>query len=212
MKLEDNRREYRYGKLDRKSLAALPFDQFSRWLAQAVSAQIQDPTAMTVTSINAEGEPWTRIVLLKSFDASGMQFYTNLASRKARDIESHPRVALHFPWLQMDRQVIAGGSAKLLTAETAAAYFATRPRESQVAAWVATQSEEIASRRFLDDQFARIEEKFAGTDIPMPENWGGYTVVPDVWEFWQGGAHRLHDRFEYRKREDDSWDIRRLAP
>ncbi|MEX0942631.1 MAG: pyridoxamine 5'-phosphate oxidase [Pseudomonadales bacterium] len=212
MKLEDNRREYRYGKLTRATLADSPHLQFRYWMEEAVAAGINDPTAMTVSSINAAGEPWSRIVLLKSFDEGGLGFYTSLDSRKARDIESHPRVVLHFPWLQMDRQVIVGGRAKMLPAETSAAYFATRPRESQIAAWVATQSEEIASRQVLDDEFARIQREFSGTDVPMPERWGGYTVIPDIWEFWQGGQYRLHDRFEYRKQKKDSWNIRRLAP
>jgi len=212
MTLQDTRREYRYGKLDRDTLRDSPFDQFRHWLDQAIEAAIQDPTAMGLTTVDADGKPWSRVVLLKGFDEDGFQFYTHLDSRKARDIEQNANVSLHFPWLQMDRQVIIGGIAEVLPHDVSEAYFATRPRESQVAAWVATQSAPVASREFLDAQFAEIDQRFAGRDVPMPDTWGGFRVIPGRWEFWQGGEFRLHDRFTYEQDGKGHWLITRLAP
>jgi len=212
MTLQDTRREYRYGKLDRDTLRDSPFDQFRHWLDQAIEAAIQDPTAMGLTTVDADGKPWSRVVLLKGFDENGFQFYTHLDSRKGRDIEQNPNVSLHFPWLQMDRQIIIGGTAKVLPHDVSRAYFATRPHESQIAAWVATQSAPVASREFLDAQFAEINQRFAGQDVPMPETWGGFCVVPCRWEFWQGGEFRLHDRFTYEQDGQSRWLITRLAP
>lgn len=166
---------------------------------------------MTVSTVDADGRPWSRIVLLKGFDDGGFTFYTSLASRKAREIEANAHVCLHFPWLSLDRQVIIGGIAGVLDRSMSEAYFATRPRESRIGAWVAEQSSTIPSREFLDRAFIDANERFDGKDVPMPEQWGGYKVEPTVFEFWQGGEHRLHDRFEYRLRGSE-WDIRRLAP
>lgn len=212
MKLQDSRREYRWGKLDRDTLLDSPFDQFAAWMQQAVDAGIQDPTAMSVSTVSADNKPWTRIVLLKGFDETGFYFYTGLNSRKGRDIQHNANVSLHFPWLAMDRQVIVGGFAVTLSDAQSSAYFSTRPRESQIAAWVATQSTEIPSRKFLDDGFHELEARFEGTEVPMPEGWGGFHVVPTEWEFWQGGEFRMHDRFRYEQADDDSWRISRLAP
>jgi len=211
MSLEDTRREYRYGKLDRNSLLDSPFEQFDAWMTQAMEAGIQDPTAMTVSTVSAAGRPWTRIVLLKGFDETGFYFYTSMASRKGRDIAANAHVCLHFPWLAMDRQVIVGGTASALSTARTEAYFATRPRESQLAAWVATQSTPVSSREYLDSQFREVEQRFADKEIPKPDGWGGYQIVPASWEFWQGGEFRLHDRFSYEQAEDD-WTITRLAP
>lgn len=212
MKLQDARREYRWGKLTRDTLRASPFDQFSVWMDQAMEAGIGDPTAMSVSTVDARGRPWTRIVLLKGFDETGFYFYTGLKSRKAQDIARNANVSLHFPWLAMDRQVIVGGVAVVLSEAQSAAYFATRPRESQLAAWVATQSSPVESRDALDRAFEAVQQRFDGKDVPMPDAWGGYHVVPEVWEFWQGGEFRLHDRFRYEPADDDSFDITRLAP
>ena len=212
MKLEESRREYRWGKLDRDTLRDSPFDQFGLWMQQAMDAGIQDPTAMSVSTVDDKGRPWTRIVLLKGFDETGFYFYTGLESRKARDIAGNPHVSLHFPWLTMDRQVIVGGFAVKLSVEQSRAYFSTRPRESQLAAWVARQSSPVTSRDFLDQAFEEVEARFDGKEVPMPEAWGGFHVVPGVWEFWQGGEYRLHDRFRYEQADDESWSIARLAP
>jgi pyridoxamine 5'-phosphate oxidase len=212
MSLQDNRREYDYGKLTRESLSASPFDQFTLWMEQAIEAGIQDPTAMSVATVSAEGKPWQRMVLLKDFDQRGFVFYTNLGSRKAQEIATNRQVSLHFPWLQLDRQVIVGGRAERLSTVDVMKYFLSRPKGSQLAAWASKQSSRINSRQALETQFAQIKEKFAEGEIPLPDFWGGFRVVPEEIEFWQGGEMRLHDRFSYSRSEDDSWDIGRLSP
>ena len=211
MSLEENRREYDYGKLSRESLLDNPFDQFTLWMNQAIEARVQDPTAMSVATVSSEGKPWQRMVLLKGFDEQGFVFYTNLGSRKAKEIESNAQVSLHFPWLQLDRQVIIGGRAERLSAVEVVKYFLSRPKESQLAAWASKQSSRINSRQALETQFAQIKEKFSKGDVPLPVFWGGYRVVPEEMEFWQGGESRLHDRFSY-SRDGDDWDIDRLSP
>jgi pyridoxamine 5'-phosphate oxidase len=214
MSLQDNRREYDYGKLTRESLSASPFDQFTLWMEQAIEAGIQDPTAMSVATVSAEGKPWQRMVLLKDFDQRGFVFYTNLGSRKAQEIAANGQVSLHFPWLQLDRQVIVGGRAERLSTVDVMKYFLSRPKGSQLAAWASKQSSRINSRQALETQFAQIKEKFAEGEIPLPDFWGGFRVMPEEIEFWQGGEMRLHDRFSYSRSDDDSssWDISRLSP
>lgn len=211
MSLEENRREYDYGKLSRESLLDNPFDQFTLWMNQAIEAKVQDPTAMSVATVNSQGKPWQRMVLLKGFDEQGFVFYTNLGSRKAKEIENNAQVSLHFPWLQLDRQVIVGGRAERLSTAEVIKYFLSRPRDSQLAAWASKQSSHIHSRQALETQFAQIKQKFAKGEIPLPDFWGGYRVVPEEIEFWQGGESRLHDRFCF-KRDDDEWNIARLSP
>ena len=211
MSLEDNRREYDYGKLTRESLADDPFAQFTLWMNQAIEAQVQDPTAMSVATVSTEGKPWQRMVLLKGFDKKGFVFYTNLGSRKAKEIEANGQVSLHFPWLQLDRQVIIGGRTQRLSAAEVMKYFISRPKESQLAAWASKQSSRINSRQALETQFAQIKQKFAQGEVPLPDFWGGYRVVPEEIEFWQGGESRLHDRFSY-SRDGDNWAIDRLSP
>ena len=211
MSLEENRREYDYGKLSRESLLDNPFDQFSLWMNQAIEARVQDPTAMSVATVSSEGKPWQRMVLLKGFDKKGFVFYTNLGSRKAKEIEANAQVSLHFPWLQLDRQVIIGGRAERLSAVEVVKYFLSRPKESQLAAWASKQSSRINSRQALETQFAQIKEKFSKGDVPLPDFWGGYRVVPEEIEFLQVGESRWHDRFSYGLDGDD-WEISRLSP
>ena len=211
MSLQDNRREYDYGKLSRESLLDNPFEQFKLWMAQAIEADIQDPTAVSVATVNAEGKPWQRMVLLKDFDERGFVFYTNLGSRKAAEIKGNAQVSLHFPWLQLDRQVIVGGCAERLSTVDVMKYFLSRPKGSQLAAWASKQSSRVNSRQALETQFEQVKEKFSKGEIPLPDFWGGYLVVPQEIEFWQGGENRLHDRFCF-KRENDQWDIARLSP
>ncbi len=211
MSLESERREYTFGALSRDELAASPYDQFSLWMDQALSAGIQDPTAMCLATVDASGQPWQRIVLLKGFSEDGLVFYTNLKSRKGLEIAANSQVSCHFPWLQMDRQVIVSGVAAALDPDTARPYFDQRPRESQLAALVSRQSRPVDSRAALEQMYQQAEQDYQDNDIPMPEDWGGYLVKPVEWEFWQGGRFRLHDRFSYRG-EGSGWDIRRLAP
>ena len=212
MDIDQMRREYLYGGLSSKGLKDDPIDQFQFWLQQAVDGQVLDPTAMSVATVSADGQPSQRIVLLKDCDERGFVFYTNHGSRKAQDIEGNNKVSLHFAWLELDRQVkICGTVAKLPTSETLK-YFLSRPRESQLAAWASEQSHPISSRALLEQQFARMKEKFHEGDIPLPSFWGGYCVKPHRIEFWQGGAMRLHDCFQFTLQADKSWSVERLAP
>lgn len=212
MSLQDQRREYRKGKLTRESLDASPFVQFRKWMDDAEnSPDIADPTAMVLATVDAEHRPWQRMVLLKGMDEQGFVFYTNLSSNKARDIAGNPNVALHFPWNNYDRQVIVAGSVEKLSTREALAYFMRRPRESQLAAWASRQSMPISSRQILEAQMKAIREKFASGDVPLPDFWGGFRVVPREIEFWQGGENRLHDRFRYYRTEL-GWEIKRLSP
>ena len=211
MELEDFRREYLAGGLHRKDLAASPFEQFENWLQQAVSAGLKDPTAMSVGTVDAQGRPWQRLVLLQHCDAEGFVFYTNLESRKARDLAANPRVCLLFPWSDIERQVIIGGTAERLKMTEVAKYFLSRPHASQLAAWASAQSRPLSSRMLLEEEFARLKHKWSEGKVPLPSFWGGFRVRPDSFEFWQGRPNRLHDRFSYSP-DGNSWVIERLAP
>lgn len=211
MSLEDTRREYQHGRLTRESLKDSPFEQFNLWMEQAIHSDLSDPTAMCLATVDGEGKPWQRTVLLKGFDEQGFMFYTNLGSRKAHDMAANPNVCLIFPWLRLDRQVIIGGRAERLSKTEVLKYFLKRPRGSQLAAWASHQSSRITSRQALETQFLQMKEKFAAGEVPVPDFWGGYRVVPREFEFWQGGENRLHDRFQYQL-EEGAWTISRLAP
>lgn len=211
MDLEALRREYLKDGLERENLADDPFDQFEKWMAQFLELGFADPTAMTVATVAPDGQPSQRIVLLKHVDQSGFVFYTNYSSRKAKEIDANPKISLHFPWHAVERQVkVCGVAEKVSTAESLR-YFASRPKGSQLAAFASPQSKVISSRSFLLNEFERLKQKFREGEIPLPDFWGGYRVVPSEIEFWQGGQNRLHDRFRYT-RSNDAWEIDRLAP
>ncbi len=212
MDIDQMRREYLHGGLTRENLHDNPIDQFQFWLRQAVDGQVVDPTAMSVATVSPEGQPSQRIVLLKDCDERGFVFYTNHSSRKAQDIEGNNKVSLHFAWLELDRQVKICGTAEKVPTSESLKYFLSRPKGSQLAAWASQQSHPISSRGLLEQQFARMKEKFHKGDVPLPSFWGGYRVKPHRIEFWQGGAMRLHDRFQYSLQDDQSWLIERLAP
>lgn len=212
MDLEELRREYLRGGLQREDLHDNPIDQFEYWMKQAIATGMADPTAMTVATVDASGQPSQRIVLLKHLDNKGFVFYTNFSSRKAQDIEANAKVSLHFPWHAIERQVKVQGVARKMSTADSFKYFSTRPRESQLAAWSSKQSHRVGSRQLLMQQFNAMKEKFAKGEIPLPDFWGGYIIEPTLIEFWQGGANRLHDRFQYVRTEDASWAIDRLAP
>ena len=211
MDIESFRREYLAAGLRREDLDASPFGQFERWLQQAVAAGLKDPTAMSLGTVGEGGQPWQRLVLLKQADERGFVFYTNLESRKARHIAENPQVCLLFPWNEIERQVIVAGMASRVSAAESLKYFLSRPRQSQLAAWASAQSRPLSSRVLLEEQFARMKQKFGDGEVPLPAFWGGYRVVPEAFEFWQGRPNRLHDRFGY-SREGDAWRIERLAP
>lgn len=212
MDLESLRREYLFGGLNRENLLADPIKQFELWLQQAIDLQIHDPTAMVVATVDEDGQPSQRIVLLKHLDDKGFVFYTNFGSRKAKEISSNAKVSLHFPWNDIDRQVKIQGQAHKISAKESLKYFLSRPRESQLAAWASEQSRPLSSKQVLLTQVAHMKEKFSKGEVPLPDFWGGIRVEPSLIEFWQGGENRLHDRFEYSLQEDASWDIQRLAP
>jgi pyridoxamine 5'-phosphate oxidase len=198
--------------LTRAMLADDPLDQFAAWMADAVAVPLPEPTAMVLATVSRSGKPRARTVLLKHYDSGGFTFYTNRTSRKASDIAEVPRVSLLFPWYPMQRQVIVEGPVCALSTEDSEPYFRSRPRGSQIGAWASRQSSVIGSRAELDGRYAELERRWPpGTDIPMPDFWGGYRIAPDVVEFWQGRANRMHDRFRYR-RNDGEWVIERLAP
>jgi pyridoxamine 5'-phosphate oxidase len=210
--LNDIRREYTKAGLDRNDLASDPLELFERWLKNAIDAKIADPTAMTVATVDASGQPSQRIVLLKDVSQDGFVFYTNLGSRKANDLAQNAKISLHFPWHMLERQVKICGTAQRISNLEVARYFVSRPKSSQLAAWASQQSRPIASRQLLLEKFNQIKEKFSQGEIPLPDFWGGYRVVPHEIEFWQGGEHRLHDRFLYSKDASDNWKTERLMP
>ncbi|MFH0258135.1 pyridoxamine 5'-phosphate oxidase [Vibrio rumoiensis] len=214
MKLSDMRREYAMNALKRSDLADNPVEQFNLWLQQAIESGLSDPTAMTVATVDEHGQPFQRIVLLKNVDDDGFVFYTNLGSRKAQHLQHNNRISLHFPWHSMERQVHITGTVEKLTAMENMKYFTSRPKESQLAAWASKQSSRISARSVLEGKYMELKAKFAEGKIPVPTFWGGYRVKVDTIEFWQGGEHRLHDRFVYSKQDASptSWDISRLAP
>ena len=212
MALDQIRREYLQGGLRRDDLPADPLTLFETWQKQAIACGLTDPTAMVVATVGPDGQPSQRLVLLKQLDARGFVFYTNYGSRKAREIAGNAHVSLLFPWHGMERQVkVTGLAAKVSVAESVK-YFMTRPRDSQLAAWASAQSKPLSSRNVLMTQLAHMKEKFAQGDVPLPDFWGGIRVHPGEIEFWQGGANRLHDRFQYTRQDGDKWRIQRLAP
>lgn len=211
MDLSDFRREYSARGLHRADLDADPIRQFATWFSQASELGVAEPNAMSLATVAADGMPFQRAVLLKYFDAAGFVFFTNYHSRKAAQIAVNPKVCAIFPWITLERQVIIQGLAEKISTAESLRYFASRPRDSQIGAWVSNQSEVITSRKFLLQKLAEIREKFSHGEIPLPSFWGGYRIVPQAIEFWQGGPARLHDRFLYQ-RQGDSWTIERLSP
>ena len=211
MDLSEFRKEYSDRGLRREDLAADPMVQFTRWFQQAVELNLHEPNAMSLATVDPAGRPLLRTVLLKYFDTNGFVFFTNYQSRKAKHIAENPQVSLLFPWVILERQVIVQGRAEKISAAESLKYFSSRPRESQLGAWVSDQSSVISSRKLLMQKLAEIKDKFAHGEIPLPSFWGGYRVVPETIEFWQGGSARLHDRFFYEKK-DGAWEIERLSP
>ncbi|NEQ32376.1 MAG: pyridoxamine 5'-phosphate oxidase [Leptolyngbya sp. SIO4C5] len=212
MNIADLRQEYTQAGLERKTLKENPFKQFELWFQQACEAELTEPNAMVLATAAAAAAPFQRTVLLKYFDSNGLVFFTNYGSRKAQQIDANPQVSLLFLWLPLERQVHITGRAARISADESLQYFLSRPRGSQLGAWTSQQSAVIPSRQFLEAQFEAIQQKFADREIPLPDFWGGYRVVPTSFEFWQGRPKRLHDRFLYTPAESGRWQIQRLSP
>lgn len=212
MDISHLRREYLHGGLNRSDLSADPIDQFAKWFEQARKTKIAEPTAMVMATVNRAGQPSQRSVLLKYFDERGFVFFTNYGSRKAEEIGQNSKVSLLFVWLELERQIMINGSAAKISAAHSAKYFMSRPKNSQVAAWVSSQSHSLSSRQALMQKFGEMKKKFSEGKVPLPSFWGGYRVVPTEIEFWQGRVNRLHDRFIYRRGEAEQWNIERLNP
>ncbi len=212
MDISGIRKEHQREGLQKTDLDQNPVRQFATWFTEACDSKIDYPNAMSLATASKSGMPTLRTVLLKIFDERGFVFFTNYASEKALQIEENKQVALLFPWLSLDRQVkILGTASKIPTAESLK-YFISRPRGSQLGAWISHQSSVISSRKILENQFRTFTKRFSEGSIPIPDFWGGYRIVPGLFEFWQGRPDRLHDRFVYTPQPDDLWHIERLAP
>ncbi len=211
MDLTGLREEYARGGLDLPDLADDPIDMFERWMADALAAGVHEPNAMVLATATPQGRPSSRMVLLKGVGQDGFVFFTNQASRKGEELAANPQCALLFPWHPLERQVRVDGVAEVLDRARVDAYFQVRPRRARLGAWASAQSRPVASRDALAEAYAAMEERFGDGEVPVPPEWGGYRVVPEAVEFWQGRPGRMHDRLVYR-REGAGWVIQRLAP
>ena len=210
--LADLRKDYSLAGLLEKDLARDPFRQFDQWFREAEGAKISEPNAMILATADADGRPSARTVLLKGIDGRGFVFFTNYESRKGRALAGNALATLVFPWIALERQVIVEGAVAKVPREESAAYFHSRPRASQLGAWVAQQSSILTGREPLEDAMKALEKKHAGEEVPLPPFWGGYRVAPETVEFWQGRRSRLHDRLRYRREDSGDWIVERLAP
>jgi pyridoxamine 5'-phosphate oxidase len=210
--VETIREGYIYGRLSEGELDPDPYKQFEIWFQEALDAGVDLPDAMTLATVDADGRPSARIVGLRGFDRSGFAFYTNYGSQKAREIDANPQVSLVFHWPDQGRQVRVNGTALKMTVEDSTDYFNTRDRESKLAAWASKQSEPIDNRGMLEERFREAITRFGDGEIPLPDFWGGYRILPDCMEFWQGREFRMHDRFRYTLEDDSTWSVTRLFP
>ncbi len=208
----DNGKKYNQNnELNETSVNKNPFIQFIKWYESVLNSNLNEPTAMMLSTADVNGNPSARIVLLKEIDDSGFVFYTNYESRKGKDLKENPKAALTFFWDELRRQIRIEGRIEKISRETSKEYFSSRLSESQIGAWVSAQSTVIQNREFLENKFDELKEKFGNEEIPLPDFWGGYRLIPNYFEFWQGRENRLHDRICYKK-EIDEWKIFRLAP
>jgi pyridoxamine 5'-phosphate oxidase len=213
MNLRDRRIQYETAGLDFDDLDESPIQQWHAWYIEAVEAELAEPNAMAVSTIDADGMPDSRIVLVRGFDDDGLTFFGNYNSAKGQQIDANPVASAVFPWIGLHRQVRVRGSIEMLPRHESDAYFASRPRDSQLGAWASPQSEVIEGRDVLNQRHTEFAEKFGGAEVPRPPHWGGWLLVPEVFEFWQGRPNRLHDRFRYRRDDNtQDWVIERLAP
>jgi pyridoxamine 5'-phosphate oxidase len=209
--IADLRKSYEQGELDERHSEADPLRQFEHWFEQALKAELPEPNAMTLATVGPAGRPSTRVVLVKGFDARGVVWYTNYESRKGRELAAHPQAALQFHWVELERVVRIEGRVEKVSDAESDAYFRSRPLDSRLGAWASPQSQVIASRAVLVANAAKAAARFA-LDPPRPPHWGGFRLVPDAWEFWQGRKSRLHDRLRYSLDTNGGWLRERLAP
>ena len=205
------RKEYKLSKLSEESVSLNPFEQFKIWFDEILKIDLIEPNAMILATANKKAKPSARVVLLKSFDENGFVFFTNYKSRKGKEFKVNPTASLLFFWPELERQVRIEGKVKFASREESKVYFHSRSRDSQIAAWVSAQSSVIPDRNFLESKFAELKSKFGNNEIPIPDYWGGYRLIPGTFEFWQGRENRLHDRICYRFK-NKKWKIFRLAP
>ena len=212
MDIGDIRNEYTKFGLNREDLNSNPLLQFEKWFEQARTAQLKEVNAMSLATVTTDGMPQVRTVLLKSFDERGFVFFTNYQSAKAKELNANPKASILFPWLDLERQVRISGDVEKISAAESFKYFTSRPRGSQLGAWISEQSQVISNRSVLKTLLNQVKEKFKEGEIPLPDAWGGYRIKPQQFEFWQGRASRLHDRFRFRKAGEGEWQVERLAP
>ena len=210
--ISDLRKEYTKASLDIESALHNPFEQFEKWFNEAQNGQLPEPNAMVLSTVDTDGQPFQRTVLMKALEENGIVFYTNYKSRKAKQIEANNKVNILFPWFPMERQVAIQGVAVKVSTKESLSYFLSRPHGSQLGAWVSQQSQVISSRSILEMKLAEMKQKFKEGKVPLPDFWGGYRIEPTSFEFWQGRQNRLHDRLLYEKQADGSWQISRLSP
>lgn len=212
MDLSELRKNYTKAGLSEEDLDEDPIKQFELWFNQAIEMKLEEPNAMSLATSSKDLNVTVRTVLLKMFDKRGFVFFTNYESVKSKQIEENPNVAAVFPWIPLERQVIITGIAEKISTAESLKYFSTRPRGSQMGAWISQQSSVITSRKLLEMKFDEIKRKFSDKEIPLPSFWGGYRIITKTIEFWQGRPNRLHDRFKYALQDNESWKIERLAP
>jgi pyridoxamine 5'-phosphate oxidase len=210
--IKNLRKDYDSDRLNEDNIDKNPFEQFKNWLNLALSSDVPEPTAMTLSTVDKDNRPSSRIVLLKGVEDNGFVFYTNYDSRKGKEMLSNTYVSLNFFWHQLERQVRIDGHALKVKAEDSDEYFNSRPRESQIGAWTSLQSSPITSREVLESKYKELEQFYLNKEVPRPHNWGGFIVIPYQFEFWQGRPNRLHDRFQYKLLKDTNWLIERLSP
>ena len=210
--LSKMREEYTTKGLHREDMLSNPFAQFELWFNHAVEAKLIEPNAFTLATVGSDLKPSQRTVLLKRYDEGGFVFFSNYGSKKSKQIQENSFVGAHFAWLGLERQLRIEGVIEEISKMESLKYFLSRPRGSQIGAWVSHQSEVVSSRSVLEQKFDQMRKRFASGEIPFPDKWGGYIIKPTLFEFWQGGRDRLHDRFEYILEENGNWDIHRLEP
>lgn len=212
LSLTELRQNYAKGVLDEHTVAADPLTQFAQWMQEALQSQLLEPNAMTLATVDAQGQPHARVMLLKEVSQGGFVFFTNYHSAKADDLTAYPRAALCFLWLELERQIRIEGRIEQVSREESERYFHSRPYASQLGAWASAQSQLAENRAQLETQFAAVEARYAPNPVPLPEHWGGYRLIPNGVEFWQGRPNRLHDRIRYRLHSDGTWLRERLQP